>query len=132
MWNFTLVVYFQVDGLCWEKGSADSENAYDETKECTWRVSGNRKIVGSDDPWQLGLQQAVAMWAERTDPGIRGSSSDATATLCLCCSTQTSPSRGRVFICHRDMEGCTMHAAGRLITLSSGIILSYSFKKIDI
>ena len=72
---------FQVGGLCWGEGSADSENAYDETKECMWRVSGNRKIVRSDDPWQLGLQQAVAMWAERTDPGIRGSSSDATATL---------------------------------------------------
>jgi len=76
------------------------------SKECMWRVSGNRKIVRSDDPWQLGLQQAVAMWAERTDPGIRGSSSDATATLCLRCSTQTWPSRGRVFICHCDMEGC--------------------------
>jgi len=107
-----------VGGLGWEEGRADSENAHDETKECMWRVSGNRKIVSSDDPWQLGLQQAVAMWAERTDPGIRGSSSDATATLCLRCSTQTWPSRERVFICHRDMEGCTMHAAGRLINLA--------------
>jgi hypothetical protein len=62
-----------------QKEVQDSENACDETKESMWRVSGNRKIVRSDDPWQLGLQPAVAMWAERTDPGIRGSSSDATA-----------------------------------------------------
>jgi hypothetical protein len=62
-----------------QKEVQDSENACDETKESMWRVSGNMKIVRSDDPRQLGLQPAVAMWAERTDPGIRGSSSDATA-----------------------------------------------------
>lgn len=102
-------VCVQEDGLCWEEGNADNKYACDETKERMWRVSGNRKIVRSDDPWQLGLQQAVAMWAERTDPGIRGSSSDAIATLCLRCSTQTWTSRGRVFICH----GGLYHACSR-------------------
>lgn len=64
---------FLAGGRCWELGA---ENANDRTNEYMWRVSGNVKTPRRDDPWQLGLQQAAAMWAERPDPGIRGSSSD--------------------------------------------------------
>lgn len=44
-----------------------------------------------EDPRQLGLLQAAATWAERPDPGIRGSSSDASATHYLHCSSQSRP-----------------------------------------
>jgi hypothetical protein len=56
------------------------------TKDCMRLVA-----VGPEDPRQLGLLQAAAMWAERPDPGIQGSSSHASATHYLHCSSETWP-----------------------------------------